>query len=150
MKYISLTQGYLAIVDDEDYERINKNKWFAQVTKTGPHTTHIHAARWSKGSPRSLIRMHHEVLCIDVKELNKYLKLIDHENRNGVDNQKQNLKISNKSKNGQNSLRSINASGIYYDKKRDRYKAFLLNPQRYIGTYRTYQEAKKARDNQCV
>jgi len=147
MKYIPLTQGYIALVDDEDFERINKNKWFAQVTKTGQYTVHVHAARWSKGIyPRYMIRMHHEILDIDVKKLNNEMKLVDHENRNGIDNQKYNLRISDKSKNSINSARSDQAVGIYYEKSRDRYKAFLLNPRRYIGTYKTYQEAKSARD----
>ena len=31
MKTIELTQGYVALVDDEDFERVNAFKWYAQV-----------------------------------------------------------------------------------------------------------------------
>jgi len=152
MRQITLTQGFIAFVDDEDYERINQYKWFAVVTVTGPNGFHVAACRWSPGSypERYMIYMHHEVLYIDREILNGWKilgKLIDHDNRNACDNQKVNLKESNKSLNAYNSERSTKAKGIYYEPSRNRYKAFLLRPKRkYVGTYKTYEEAKQARD----
>ena len=34
-KEIPLTQGYVALVDDEDYERVNKFKWHALALQNG-------------------------------------------------------------------------------------------------------------------
>ena len=148
MREIQLTQGYIALVDDEEYERINQYKWFAVVTVTGPNGFHVAACRWSDGRPgRKMLYMHYDVLQISVASLKLRGKLIDHDNRNACDNQKRNLKEGNKSSNAYNSERSINAKGIYFEPSRNRYKAFLLKPRRkYIGTYKTYEEAEKARN----
>ena|SRR5258706_5319432 len=149
MRLIKLTQGFHAFVDDVDFNHINRHKWFAVVTITGPNGFHIAACRWANEEyPRRLIYMSYAILGI------KYIrgnKLIDHRNRNSLDNQKINLRITNKSVNAYNSDRSINASFIYYEKSRDRYKAWLKNIPRsaktYIGTFKTYKEAELAQNN---
>jgi hypothetical protein len=35
MKIIRLTNGYFALVDDEDFERVNQFKWHSAVTGNG-------------------------------------------------------------------------------------------------------------------
>jgi len=150
MKEISLTQGYIAFVDEEDYERIAAYKWFAVVTVTGPSTIHVAACRWTPGSypNRKMLYMHYEVLQMSPSDLTPLGKLIDHINRTATDNQKHNLRVANKSINGFNSIRSINGKGVYFEKSRNRYKAFHLLPNRgraYIGTFKTEAEAIEAR-----
>lgn len=90
--------------------------------------------------------MANEVLNIDGKELASRGRLIDHKNRNPLDNQKHNLREANKSINAYNSDRSINAKGVYFEPSRNRWKAFLLRPRKkYVGTYKTEAEAIEAR-----
>ena len=58
---ISLTQGQIAIVSPEDYERLNQFTWFAQWAD---HTQSFYAVRNARGSDggRVFIRMHREIL----------------------------------------------------------------------------------------
>lgn len=135
MRKIPLTRGLFAIVDDEDFEDIAIYNWFANK---GYDT--FYAARWtSNKGKRILVTMHGQIMKTPIG------KMIDHCDRDGLNNRKENLEFTNKSRNALNSLRSINATGIYYDKNRNRFKAFLLSPKVYVGTFKTYAEAKEAR-----
>jgi hypothetical protein len=81
---IPLTQGKYAIVDPEDYERLNKYKWYAIRSKNT-----FYAGRHSrppKGRKRQYIKMHRVVLR-PPRGL-----IIDHINHNGLDNRKANLR----------------------------------------------------------
>lgn len=144
MKFIPLTQGYEAIVDDDCYDRLMVYKYFAAETRLCGNV-YVAAARWLRGiKPRRCVRLPYDVLQITVVPG----ILIDHKNRNPLDNRKDNLRLTDKQGNAQNSDRVINASGIYYDRCRDRYKAFHLfgdGTKQYIGTYRTSEEAKIAK-----
>lgn len=66
----------LAIVDDEDFERLSKFKWYASSNGRYVH-------RWDGKNPVSL---HHEVMGLGL------FLMIDHKNHNGLDNRKENLR----------------------------------------------------------
>jgi len=81
---IRLTQGKFAIVDAEDYERFNQHKWYA--TRDGNTFYAGRCSRVGKGKKRLYIKMHRQV----IKPPQGLL--IDHINRNGLDNRKANLR----------------------------------------------------------
>jgi hypothetical protein len=145
MQLISLSKGYTTKVDDDMYEELNLHKWHAIEVWTGKIEPHVSAGRWVTlyVGKRKCIRMHHQVFGIESEDLHG--DIIDHEDRDSLNNQRYNLRRTNKSINALNSDHSTNATGIYYDINRKRYKAFLLNPRRYVGTYKTYEDAAKAR-----
>jgi hypothetical protein len=91
MRKIKLTKGLWALVDDEDFERINQFKWYASLESRG---TKFYAVRWvyPPGEKRYKERMHHRILCIKPEEL-KPLLVVDHVNHDSLDNQKSNLEI---------------------------------------------------------
>ena len=71
LKEIPLTRGYVALVDDEDYERVSALKWYA-VTPKGK----VYAQRRSGGAT---IFMHDFLMGS---------KGIDHADGNGINNQR--------------------------------------------------------------
>jgi hypothetical protein len=79
---IPLTQHQYAIVDPDDYPRLAKYKWHA--TK-GRNTYYAQRKVWN-GKKELTIRLHRQVL--NVPET----LLVDHINRNGLDNRKANLR----------------------------------------------------------
>ena len=100
MKQILLTQGKVALVDDEDYDALMQHKWYAEKsTKTFYACTHLKA-----GDP--VMRMHNMVTG---------KKGIDHWDNDGLNNQKSNLREAGKSQNGRNKGKILvkNASSIY-------------------------------------
>lgn len=92
MKLIPLTQGKFAQVDDEDFEKLNQYKWYAdkKVTK---NTEPVYYARrhytLEDGTVKS-IYMHRQILNPDKNEI------IDHADYNGLNNQRINLRKSDK------------------------------------------------------
>ncbi|MDR3540348.1 MAG: HNH endonuclease [Desulfosporosinus sp.] len=145
MYYIRLTKNYITAIDDDMLEVLNQYLWHA----LDAHPRVVYAARWLSGvKPRRSVRMHHEIMGVTPEELNENNLVIDHIDGDGLNNQKHNLRIATREVNIRNSIHCFNAKGIYYEKVRDRYKAFSLYPVRtYIGTFRTYEEALEAKQN---
>lgn len=137
MKTIYLTQGKLAKVDDEDYSTINSFRW--QAVK-GRYTYYARGGDWY---------MHQMVL-------NKPYDRIDHINGDGLDNQKSNLRLANKSENARNcKLQKNNTSGfrgVSFQKQLRKWMAYIkLNNKRvYIGVFFTKEEAAYARDEMAI
>jgi hypothetical protein len=104
MKEIPLTQGKVTLVDDEDYERLSQYKWFAQKAQY----TFYAIRRKRVNGKWTHVRMHRIILGL----IHGDGKDIDHRNRNGLDNQKNNLRLASPSLNGLNrKIHSNNTSG---------------------------------------
>ena len=114
MKKIKLTRGFYALVDDEDYLRINKYKWYA--SKNGYARRDIIINKKKK-----CIHMHREIIFAP-KE-----KYVDHINLIKNDNRKNNLRLCNKAQNSMN--RPINRKN-----KTSKYKGVYFC--RYTGRWR--------------
>jgi len=94
MKLIPLTQGQFAQVDDEDYNYLNQFNW--QVRKIGyTYYASRHIKRISKTKIIDIF-MHR-----DIMECTK-TQMIDHIDRNGLNNQKINLRYCTYSENQMN------------------------------------------------
>lgn len=101
MREIELTQGYKALVDDEDYEFISQWKWC--VLKTD---CNVYAKRTSKA-----ILMHREIIKFSNPGI--FFIEVDHKNHIGLDNQKNNLRICTRTQNMGNQRKRKNVSSKY-------------------------------------
>lgn len=85
MKLIPLTQGKFALVDDDDFEYLNQFKWLAHL-----FGKNYYADSGSKGL------MHRFIMKAEKADI------IDHKDRNSLNNQKTNLRKCTRSQNNAN------------------------------------------------
>lgn len=144
MQYIPLTKGCCTVVDEEDYERLNRYIWF-----TLDYPKVRYAGRWlPRTKPRKLLRMHHAILNVSPDQLG--YSVVDHEDRNGLNNQKSNLSIVTRRDNALNSDRSDTALGIYWDNVRGQYKVMELQPvKKFLCWCKTAEEALQVKGISC-
>lgn len=134
MKYIELTQGKRAIVDDEDYDWLSQYKWFYD---TGYAVTKKHIDGRRKTKMHRLINQTPNGLDTD------------HINRNRLDNRRSNLRTVTHQQNLYNNrLRPNNKSGhpgICLHKPNNKWQVKLGNL--YIGLFESLDEAVSVRQN---
>jgi hypothetical protein len=100
---IPLTQGMLAIVDEEDYESLMKFLWQA-VFKKGESTYYA-----TRRNGKALQSMHRQIMGLKTGDKG----MIDHVNRNGLDNRKSNLRITKNPLNSYNKKHMSNNKSGY-------------------------------------
>ena len=141
MKKIKLTQGKYAMVDNEDFEMLNKWKWFAY--KNPPDRIFYAIGKPKKLQGKQYFYMH-RYLMQPPKEYD-----IDHKNRNGLDNRKNNLRICTKTQNqGNRLLGKDNTSGfkgVSFHKASNKFSAYIRmnNKRKWLGLFNDKLKAAK-------
>lgn len=143
MMQIPLSRGLLAIVDDADFTTLSAHKWYAHVGGRGK----VYAARkvangMVNGRTTYTVEyMHHAVAG---KPENG---VVDHENRNSLDNRRANLVPKSQSQNVLNSSHS-DAKGVFLCSLTGRYaaRASAAGRRHFLGRYDTEAEAVAAVD----
>jgi len=141
---IPLTQGKYAIVDPEDFERLNKHKWQANKSQNT-----FYAVRTVRVGEKCIsVKMHREVI-----HPPDHL-VVDHINHNGWDNRKANLRHATRSQNNFN--RSIikkedsssKNKGVSWKKDKKKWQAQIyVNGQfKFLGYFKNEIQAAKAYD----
>ena len=149
-KEIELQNGMKAIVDDEDFERVNQYNW---VCITKDTSIEVHSRFKMLGEKRSKLHtLSKFVLNIDIEKG----KCIWHKNRNFFDFRKENLIIIDQEKVLHLSRGKRNGTskykGVHYSKRRKewitqvRYKGELV----YHGNFKNEDEAALAYNEQAL
>jgi hypothetical protein len=148
MKTISLTKGMLAIVDDDDYDKLSKFKWMASYY---PKRRKYNACRSIGTKPHQQTVLMHRIIMNALKGSD-----VDHINGDTLDNRKSNLRICTRAQNMANvkarSHNKLGVKGVY--KSNNRFRATIrVNHKRYhLGYFDSLSEAsaaynKAAREN---
>ena len=143
MKYIKLVENKVAVVDDEDFDFLNKWKWC--INSRGYIVRSKHISGSGKNRKRISILMH--------RLLNKTPSGFhtDHINGNKLDNQKKNLRTLTASRNVfYSGMRKNNTSGykgVYWDKSRKSWHAHICRDRKvfFLGRFNNLLEATRSR-----
>ena len=140
MKEIQLTQGKVALVDDEDFEWLNQFKWYAKKDKK----TYYAAREIRLPEKRKTVLMHQVIL----SDLPKGL-MRDHRDGDGLNNQRENLRFVTSRQNSQNRKNITKTSqypGVDSVGENLRWRARIRKKGkiRLLGRFDTEQEAYEA------
>jgi hypothetical protein len=139
MKEIKLTQGYVALVDDDIFPILNQVSWHAHVYKKAG-CVYAHRAVPSRSGGQTKERLHHYVIG---KPLRGFV--VDHINGNPLDNRRDNLRLATHRENMQNQCRHRNGKlvGTTYLPWSGKWRARIVIRNKYVslGCYDTETEA---------
>jgi hypothetical protein len=142
MKRIKLTKGKYVLVNDEDYEFLSQWKWYAHASRS----TLFYACRTSpriNGKHGIIIYMH------SIVAERMGIENPDHIDRNGLNNQRNNLREATNSQNNANKdLNSKNTSGykgVVWHKQAKKWMAYITvnRKQVYLGLFINIKDAAR-------
>ena len=141
-RWIPLTRGMFALVDEADFAWLNQWNWCA---KEGWNTFY---AKRKDGAGR-IVDMHRVIAGLVAAE--RSLKT-DHRNGNGLDNRRRNLRTCTNAENGQNQRKHCDNTsgfkGVSFDKSRCLWAARVrvAGVDRHLGRFATAIAAARAYD----
>lgn len=151
MKYIELTQGQYAIVDDWNYEWLNIDKWCASAS---PYT--FYATRsisivdpdYPRNKDREIVTFAMHTQILNPPEG----LIVDHINHNGIDNRECNIRIATRSQNIGNSHKPNipNLTSQYKGVCRGSGKWHATLGKKHLGVFQDEIDAARAYDKAAV
>jgi hypothetical protein len=147
MQTVQLTQGFVALVDDADYEVVSQHRWRALVDK---RRNKVYAVRKTHGShkARKSVYLHRELL-----GLSDPMVKGDHRNGNSLDNQRLNLRACTTLQNNRNAKKrsdgvSSQYKGVCWHKRYGKFQAEIkLNGKsEFLGMFADELDAALAYD----
>jgi hypothetical protein len=147
VKTVPLTQGYVALVDDDDFEWVSQFKWRALVDR---RRNKVYAVRKTHGphSSRKSLYMHREILGVTDPQVK-----VDHRNGDSLDNRRSNLRKCVNGENNANSVkrpdgRSSKYKGVCWHKRYGMFQASIRvhGKTKYLGMFTDEVQAAQVYD----
>jgi len=150
MKEIQLTQGYVALIDDEDYERVSLYNWLIRNSRKDSNKIYAVTSIWITALHKSYyIRMHRFILNNNPLGLE-----VDHKDGNGLNNQKDNLRLCTRQQNAQNVKKKDGRDykGVSTTRNPNKFRAYIKKDKRFysLGYYNTRLEAALAYNKKAI
>lgn len=141
MKEIPLTQGQIALVDDQDFELAKRWNWRVQKNR---HTWYAIGQNWINGKTKKIFM--HRIILPTPKGVD-----VDHIDHDGLNNQRSNLRIATRSQNNQNQRPRKTTSqfkGVSWDQYTNKWRAYIFveRKQIHLGYFKIEREAALAYD----
>jgi hypothetical protein len=141
MKEIPLTQGYVALVDDADFDWINQWKWHSVSNHDG---SIIYAQRNTKANGKPTKVAMHRLVILAPAGL-----FVDHIDHNGLNNTRANLRLCTRSQNLANGRRHRTSvsqfKGVSRHSRGDKWQAQIRRNGKVTGLGTFYNEIDAAR-----
>ena len=144
-RLIRLTQGQFAVVDEADFEWLNKFEWYAIKEEKS-----YYAARSIKENGRHMQRQ----MQMDILGGINGVDLIDHKNNNGIHNFRSNLRFCTVQENNRNhrpKKMTSNFKGVYWSNRNKKWVSSIgFNYKTiHIGYFTSEEDAARAYDTKA-
>jgi hypothetical protein len=138
---VPLSQGKVALIDDEDAPRVLQHKWtYTRVNQRRAYAQ----TKIRVGAKQRTLYMHRLILDAPAGEL------VDHINGNGLDNRRENLRLATVAQNTRNSRQRRGSAAGYKGVRRrgDKWQARIAvnSKQIHLGVFSSKEEAAQAYD----
>jgi hypothetical protein len=140
MKELLTTNGKSVLLDDSDFEWASKRTWHARNDKTAWYIVGYHP------DFKKTVYLHREIMGFPNSR-------VDHKNRNGLDCQRDNLRLATLDQSNANRQKPTRPTtskykGMYWCKRKLRWRVTVKN--RFIGYFKNEEDAARAYDSEAV
>lgn len=139
MKVPLITKGFNVVIDDDDFEIVNKHKWRLCMNHGRKY-----AVTGTYRKDTGLILLHRFILKPSKGQM------VDHVNGDGLDNRRENIRICNHTQNMWNSrIQKNNKSGfksVTFEAGAWRARISVNRKRKCLGRFKTAEEAARAYD----
>lgn len=138
MKEIPLTKGFVVLVDEEDYARINQFTWYYNSGYAMRAPSRNKGLRYKKCKPQNPERLMHRMILGVHQE-------VDHINGNRLDNRKENLRPVTRQQNSFNRVGRVGRKfkGVCWHKQHKAWRAYIVlnGKQKHLGLFDNREQA---------
>lgn len=147
MVEVPLRNGMVALVDDEDAPRIMEHRWSAnRIGRIWYAIRRVGTSAPGKNECKTIL-MHREILGATERSL------VDHANRDGLDNRRANLRLANRSENAANMVahrdNRSGFKGVFWNTSKGKWepRIYVRGKAIWLGRYSDKEEAARVYDD---